>query len=91
VVSGPIYQQAPSTSALVEAGAPPWAQRLGLKMIQMFQLKQPIAPTQLWVTDKASLPDPEKWHGCLVAVRDQNCLVVAQGASWLKITVGGPV
>jgi hypothetical protein len=80
-----------STQALVEAGAPTWAQRLALRLPEMFKLKHPLEPVEIWQGAKANLPPAANWIGCMAVVTDQNCLVVSDGTHWLKVAFGGPV
>jgi hypothetical protein len=86
-----LFQRTPSTSGLLDPQAPAWAQRFTLQLLKYFAPAFPTTPSQLWVCNKADLPNPADWHGCMVAVKDQSCLVVAQGTQWLKIATSGPV
>jgi hypothetical protein len=62
-----------------------------LRLATYFAPVFPSAPMQLWVCNKADLPNPLDWAGCMVAVTDQNCLAIAKGGQWLKIATAGPV
>jgi hypothetical protein len=86
-----LFQRPPATTALVEAGAPPWAQRMVLKFFGYFVPILPVEPGRIWRVIKADLPPADAWPGCLALVVDQNCLAVSQGGVWLRIDLGGPV
>lgn len=86
-----VIQSAPATQTLVETGAPPWAQRLALRLPQVFQPIRPYQPTRLWQVVKADLPLASAWPWTVVVVTDQACLAVSDGATWQKIAFGGPV
>lgn len=86
-----ITQRAPSTTALVEPDAPPWAQRMVLKLVSYFQPLRPRAPVLMWHVNKVDLPPADDWPGALVLVADQNELAISVGGAWLKVVSTGPV
>lgn len=85
------HQRPQATQALVEAGAPMWAQRLMLKLTGYFQPLNPRAPNRIWWADKADLPPAADWLGAIVVVPDQACLAVSDGTVWRRLDFGGPV
>lgn len=86
-----VFQRPASTIALVEPGAPLWAQRMALKMLGFFKLVHPLEPAEMWQSNKVDLPPPADWKGCIVVVPDQACMAVSDGLAWRKIAFGGPV
>lgn len=86
-----VTQAAPSSTALVEAAAPMWAQRMALKMVRLFMPMTPRAPMPVWTVTKAELPPAADWPNTVVIVSDQNELALSLGGAWLKISTGGPV
>ena len=56
-----------------------------------FKLVHPLEPTEQFAANKADLPNPADWRGCLAVVPDQHALVVSDGVNWLTIPLGGPV
>lgn len=84
-----VTQRAPAP-ILLEAAAPPWAQRLVLVLQQTFLPLRPIQPTRLWPVVSADLPDPGDWPGALVYVTDLAKVGVSDGVAWTD-TLGGPL
>jgi hypothetical protein len=84
------FRQAPP-GVLLEPSAPPWAQRFALRLQSYFVAAHPTAPTEVYAADKADLPPPADWRGCLAVVPDVHALVVSDGVNWLTVTLGGPV
>ena len=80
-----------STTALLEPSAPPWAQRLMLRLLGYFWPQQPRQPMTLWAVNKVDLPPASAWPNCLIVVADQNALGLSVGGVWMKLTPGGPV
>lgn len=78
-------------TALVEPGAPLWAQRMLLKFQTFFQPIWPRSPVRIWACPKADLPPATDWPSTLVYVPDQDCAALSDGADWRKITLGAPV
>ena len=82
----------PST-LLVEPGAPPWAQRFGLRLVRTFQNLFPTQPTRLWNAGNfAALPDPKPWAGALAYTAD-GAVNVSTGGVWRDVGGGaaGPM
>lgn len=86
-----LYARAPSSSALVEPGAPMWAQRMALKMLTFFKLVHPTAPAEMWRTKQADLPPAADWPGCLAVVVDLDTLAVSDGTDWRRLDFGAPI
>lgn len=79
--------RAPS-SLLVEPGAPPWGQRLGLRLGQQFVSKYPTAPMRLWSVDTpADLPPADEWTGAVVSMPDGS-VWASNGVAWIKVGPG---
>ena len=75
---------------LVEPGAPPWGQRLGLRLVKTFQNLFPTQPTRLWSVPFDALPNPAAWTGATVYVTDKFKVAVSTGADWVAAG-GGPL
>ena len=86
-----LFTRSPATSALVEAGAPAWGQRLALKLLGYFQPIFPRAPNRVWYVNKVDLPPPTDWPGAVCVVVDEACLAVSLGGLWRRINIGGPL
>lgn len=86
-----LFQRPPSTVALVEPGAPGWANRLVLKLLGFFQPVNPRAPNFIWYVNKADLPPANLWPGALCVVVDEVCLGVSDGLAWRRINMGAPI
>ena len=86
-----MVERAASIVALVEPGAPLWAQRMMLKLQGYFLPQVPKEPLALWATTKALLPPAAEWPLSVVIVTDQNALAVSLGGVWLKLATGGPI
>jgi hypothetical protein len=80
-----------ATTALVEPGAPMWAQRMVLKMLEYFAPMALRQPMPVWASTKANLPPASDYPNCLVYVSDQGGLGLSVNGAWVKITPGGPV
>lgn len=85
-----VTQQAPSTTALLEPAAPPWAQRMMLKLVGFFVPVFPVQPVRVWGVAQADLPPAADWPRGIVYVTDLGKLALSNGVAWTD-TVGGPL
>jgi hypothetical protein len=85
-----MVDRTPSSAALVEAGAPMWAQRLGLRLVKTFLNLFPTAPVRLWSVTFANLPPAADWPGAIVYVSDKSKVGVSTGSAWVAAD-GGPL
>lgn len=74
--------------ALLEPGAPPWAQRLVLRLQDVFAPLVPKSPVRLPAFASTSLPAPADWRGCIIYVPDKGKVARSDGTAWTD-AIGG--
>lgn len=67
---------------LIDASAPPWAQRFALSLPNLFVSLFPKSPTRLASFTLAKLPPAADWTGCQVYVSDKAKVGLSNGTTW---------